>query len=204
MGSLQSLENITHVLSNKAAEYDIFVETGCGWGGSLDFASQFPFKKLFSVEVVEEAYLKCKERFVGREDRIIIDNDESGGFLNRILPGLADSRIIFWLDAHWPGLDCRIAHRDSNNERIALPLRRELQAIFTWRKKLKDIILIDDLRIYEDGKFQSGNLRPTQVPILPRDRTTKFIENLFKETHEITRFSQDDGYVTLVPREILE
>lgn len=199
MGSLQSLENITHILS-QAAGYDVFIETGCGWGGSLDFASQFPFKKLFSVELVEEAYQKCRERFVGQEDRVSIHNAESGIFLNSILPGLSESKIVFWLDAHWPGLDCHLAHRDRMNEPIALPLRRELRAIFTWRKDAGDIILIDDLRIYENGKFQSGNLQPTQVPILPQDRNPKFIESFFQETHEITRFSQDDGYVALIPR----
>ena len=59
-----------------------------------------------------------------------------------------------------------------------------------------DVIVIDDLRIYEDGPFETGNW----------DERSKyggdgieFIEKLFEDTHYVGRSYNAQGFVILFP-----
>jgi hypothetical protein len=77
-----------------------------------------------------------------------------------------------------------------------LPLESEIELLSQMRQGCKDLIFIDDLRIYEDGPFTNGNW----------DRKTlggdgiDFIFNNFSNTHDIARSYQDEGYIVLTPK----
>ncbi len=80
---------------------------------------------------------------------------------------------------------------------LRLPLERELVIIKEGRDTSRDCFLIDDLRIYEDGPFTSGNWK---------DRKTMggdgidFIYRLFQETHTIVRDYAHEGYIVVRPK----
>ena len=194
MGCLQLFNKITNVLTwNK---FDVFVETGLGAGSSLDFARQFQFKKLYSVEIVEKL-AKTGQRKFSIDNRVEVFCDESVAFLERLLPTIGEQSVFFFLDAHWPGLDFKIQHEMSRDRDIALPVQKELNTISRLRNG-RDVVVVDDLRIYMDGMFQSGNLDRRDVPVFHDSRLLDLEQ--FKKTHHGFVFFEDDGYLLLVPR----
>ena len=88
---------------------------------------------------------------------------------------------------------------DSRSLTIRLPLETELRIIKKNREHFNDVIIIDDLRIYEDGHFGNG---PAPLPDrLPRgQRTLDFINELFSDSHTITRIYLDEGYIFITPK----
>jgi hypothetical protein len=188
MGCLANIQKYSQVLSNHS--FDFFVETGTGLGVSLEFALKFNFRELFSVEIVEELYLKSLERFKS-EETVHLTLGKSCDFLDELLDWIFRSeKILFWLDAHWPGADFKIDHEDKNNPEIALPLENELKTIHKWRDG-QDTIIIDDVRIYE--------MNPVHGLVFPREKSMRFVYSLFGQTHRIQRFKEDEGYLVLSP-----
>ncbi len=69
-----------------------------------------------------------------------------------------DQRFFCWLDAHFPGADFgKSAYNSIADKNLRIPLESEMRKICQLRDVTKDIFIIDDLRIYEDGPFQNGN-----------------------------------------------
>jgi hypothetical protein len=78
-------------------------------------------------------------------------------------------------------------------------LKQELTIIRELRPAGLDVILIDDLRIYEDGPFAAGNLPPSH-PAFPRQgRDLGVVAALFGTSHTISRHYDDEGYLILLP-----
>ena len=83
-----------------------------------------------------------------------------------------------------------------NKEEI--PLEHELETICKHRgKNSQDVLLIDDLRLYEDGPFGSGSW-PGRHEF--GTKGIGFIHQLFDETHFITRDFRDEGYLMIAPK----
>lgn len=117
----------------------IFVETGTYKGDTLYKCKDF-FNKLYSIELSQDLFYLCKNRFVDFNNIYIFKGDSS-----RILPKIVEGEIepiIFWLDAHYSGGETARGEQDS-------PIIKELSIIFS---KLSNFcILIDDAR-YFNGK----------------------------------------------------
>ena len=110
-----------------------------------------------------------------------------------------EGNCIFWLDAHYPGAEEGIKrYNDEQEEFVKLPLQKELELIAARANRFQDLILVDDLRIYEEGPFKKGNLPKDVLP--PKVRNTHFVANLFKSTHEISKLYDDEGYMVLLPK----
>jgi hypothetical protein len=116
----------------------VAVETGSGGGGGTNTLYK-KIGKVYSCEIDSEQYEKDRKRFEHLED-VKIYNLNSVDFLNKILPVVEDKNIVFWLDSHFPN--------KFNNIDEILPLYNELSVIQKFRKNKRDVILMDDFKIF--------------------------------------------------------
>ena len=138
-----------------------YVETGTGEGMCISHALLFSFSKLYSIEIDPELHKSNIIKF--NDPRLNLINGISREYLPTILNKIGSaSNILFFLDAHFPGADFSTGndrYKDSLNQygNDAIPLENELNIIAKTRPNNRDVILIDDLRIYTDGGFETGN-----------------------------------------------
>jgi len=179
----------------------VFFETGTGSGASLNYAADHKqFQRLYSVEIHQGTAEKAALYFKN-DARISVLNMESLAALRQVLPTIApDERILFFLDAHFPGEAA--ADFDGYKAPIPLetklPLEQELELISQMRGNCRDVILIDDLRIYENGPFESGNTPPSQENLDPARKNIDFAARLFPD-RELHRDYRNEGYLIIAP-----
>ena len=167
-------------------------ETGTGIGDGLAYASYYAFERLWSVEIHPEIAATARDRFIG-DARIEILQQTSEAALSALLPSIdRDKPILFWLDAHFYGEEKDLDRR--------LPLERELALIGKLRHPCRDVILIDDLRIYEDGAYEMGPMPDWAQTLPPELRNIAFVERApWSQTHQLKRFHEHTGYLMLTP-----
>ncbi len=119
-----------------------FVETGTYLGGTSIKAAQI-FDEVHTIELSPELYLKALHRFKPWENVSVYCGD-SGEILEYILPTIG-GRILFYLDGHNSG------HITAKGA-LDTPILKELQAIEN-AKKTDSVILIDDIRVFQDSCF---------------------------------------------------
>lgn len=193
MGSLQRFD-----LRKYADRYglSVFFETGTFRGAGVRRALECSFTQIFSVEIIDEFYDEVAAEFDDVGSVKLVHGD-SVAALAENLPAI-DGSIFFWLDAHFPGADGGLqVYNSSYDEAIRLPLESEIRTIKKLRDDRKDVILIDDLRIYETGEYERGNLPAEIKP--PAVSGIDFIFDLFGESHHILRLGYDEGYLLLLP-----
>jgi hypothetical protein len=187
----------------KTSLCNVFVETGTGGGKSLKHAYfNGNFKKLFSVEAFKDTALAAQAMFQ-KHGTVEIINDTSESALHKILPRLnSEDRVFFFLDAHFVGeMSSSFQGYKSNvaNE-VNLPLRNELKLIREYRPNSNDIIVVDDLRLYEDGPYANGNVPPDYANIPPAMRNIDFVYEIFGD-RKIVRDFDDEGYLLILPQD---
>ena len=194
MGQLNQAIQIKNVLDF----YDIknFVETGTGQAEVVRSVYEADETlNIHTIEVVEEIFDQNKIKFSYLKD-VSWHLGTSFKILPAILPTF-DGNTLFWMDAHFPGADFGLSsYGEEKDMDKRLPLKRELESIVQSRDVKNDVFVIDDLRIYEDGPFETGNW----------DERTKyggdgigFIEEMFEDTHYIGRSYNAQGSVILFP-----
>jgi hypothetical protein len=171
-----------------------FIETGTYTGGGVNHAVSLNcFDLIQSVESSQNhhAFISTTPENVP----IVLWR----GFSETCLPGmlhlLGNSSCLFWLDAHLPTFYGDPSTHD-------LPLRNELDIIFDIRGKLalQDAFIIDDLRLFEGGNYQSGNVSKEVwdklgVSPVPNDGWL----DLFFLDHRVERRYEDEGYLIALP-----
>ena len=200
MGHVQAFD-IQKIINNFNIQG--YVETGTGIGDSLSHALKFPFKKLYSIEFDTELFNIAVDIF--KDPRLKIINDLSEKALPKILAEInKHDTYLFFLDAHFPEADFgtdpdRYEKSLNKYKAAALPLEDELKIIYKMRPLHKDIILIDDIWIYEKGPFETGNWKE-------RDKLNignmEFVKEIFKDSYEIDKIYKQQGYLILTPRKI--
>jgi hypothetical protein len=196
MGSIRRFDIASCI---KKYQLPYFVETGTWRGDSLAYAAKFSFKKLYSIEIVPEIAEQARKRFQN-DRRIKILTGSSHLLFPDILKEI-DGNALFWLDAHFPGAEEGIkGYNDHNSSVERLPLEYEIEIIRNTRKNNNDLIIIDDLRIYEDGPFESGSI-PDNINA-QTGKNLDFIESVFGNTHNILRLYSNEGYVIIEPKKI--
>jgi hypothetical protein len=175
-----------------------FVETGTARGDSLAWAAQVPgFARLLSCEIEPLLAAGAVCRF-NDDARVSVVRMESGDFVE-LLAAAALPPAFWWLDAHYPGAGFGLRDYDAGlPEDVALPLRRELAAL-AKSGRTGDVILIDDLRIYEPGDYEDGPL-PADTPGAPVEGGADWIRAMFAATHEAKKLLHDQGYLVLLPK----
>lgn len=181
----------------KEYNLDYFIETGLGEGKGLRYALGFPFKEYHSIEISQEMFNQGVKKFLDLKN-VKLHSVTTRDILPLILN--LEGNILFWMDAHLPDWlwGKSFSHLDKD---LKLPLEEELKIIQKYRPNNKDVFLCDDLRIYEDGPFESGNWAGR----LSYDNAAggiKFIYDLFSETHIIEKDYKHEGYIILLPKEI--
>jgi hypothetical protein len=176
----------------KLEEYgcDVYVETGTGHCVTL--AKAVPhFKNCYSVDMDEGMVFKARNRFRG----ITIAHDLSTVALERWLKNdlAPNEKILFFLDAHFPGSDYHGAPYDVAAPN-AVPLKEELELIKKYRPNGKDIIICDDARIYTIAPFEAGNTEWLQVP-----GGFNFVYDIFPDA-KISLTLSEQGYIIIDKR----
>jgi hypothetical protein len=74
---------------------------------------------------------------------------------------------------------------------FTFPLEKELDIIYQHRKDKQDIIICDDLRIYEDDLFENGVWADRHQFGLNLDFISKYQE------YSVKKFTNQEGYLLL-------
>lgn len=103
---------------------------------------------------------------------------------------------LYWLDAHFSGVGFEFPRGIySRNDSLRTPLGAELAHLEGRRG---DVIIIDDLRIYESAVYGNGPL-PLELGS-PKPNGADWIRKMFLNTHDAHSLLDDEGYLLLVPR----
>lgn len=182
--------------------YTIFAETGTGNGTAIRHARNFKFDYIFSCDVDKEQILKLRKEF--DDKRILLMDIESLCYIRGILeniPNIQNLKIVWFLDSHFPGFDLHGAAIDSEKDlNIRLPLHSELTLLKTYGR-INDIIICDDLRIYERGPFAGKNMDEIGYGHAAAYDWPLPLEGWAK-THDIKRDYRDTGYLVLTPKNL--
>lgn len=137
-----------------------YVETGTGRGISLGKASA-SFSRCFSVDLDAESVESARRMYPHANIELSLSTVALKHWLEHDLSN--QERVLFFLDAHFPGADFKGAIHDVNAP-FAVPLQEELELIARHRPTCADYIICDDARIYTVGPFVHGNTEWLQVP----------------------------------------
>ena len=161
----------------------IFFETGTAWGEGVKTALKCGFKQIISVEIMEPQYNILKDMFK-TETTVNLICTNSIAAMQQLLP-TTKKNIFYWLDAHYPNADliqndirAKIQAYMDGDDTIRLPLEDELTLIKSLRPNNKDVIMIDDLNIY------NNDISPEAYWLKPKKTFQKFFyKEIFKDTH---------------------
>src|SRR4030067_914056 len=181
-----------------------FVETGTLYGDSVEYFKD-DFDILHSIEIDEELFIKASNRFKDFA-KIKLYLGVSISVLSHLVPTLA--RSFFWLDAHFPSADChKKKYNEEQDEKLRIPLKYELEII--RNHVFNDVIIIDDLWLYEDGPFEWGpfdehskqcGLGVTRKELMG-EISSVFVYDLFSSTHIIEKIYKHQGYLILTTKD---
>ncbi|MEA2711276.1 MAG: hypothetical protein QOF78_3877 [Phycisphaerales bacterium] len=196
MGQLRSF-NLLDII--RRYRTSTFIESGTGWGDGVRHAATFPFEQIISIDIMPTAIERLRGRF-NHKPHVRLIAGRSVDVFAELLPQITGN-ICFWLDAHFPGADMQLAPYDAETDTtVRLPLEQEMRLIKQLRPNNRDVILIDDLRIYERDKFQLGNLDEHGQAHLAAYENSGFLDSLFADTHDAHRSLEQTGYLALMPK----
>lgn len=188
-----------------------YIETGTG--GILDSYGQNSLLqvsqlqkqnlKMHSIEILERIYDEAVNYFKDNSN-VCMHHGNSHDELPKVIDELDENPALFFLDAHFPD-----SYRDEYNREvirddpdyIKIPLEGELRIICQKRDVSKDVIVIDDIRIYKDGPYENGNFENKK---LHGGESLDFVYNLLDQTHIIVESYLQEGYLICFPIDIEE
>jgi hypothetical protein len=187
----------------KTANCRVFFETGTGLGHSLLHAfDNGNFDLLYSSEIHNATANRAKERFKKNKNVEILNMTSLVALKNILINISPETPILFFLDAHFPGeVEDGFSYSSNVPSGTSMPLKDELELIATFRSNSRDVIIIDDLKLYEDGPFDNGSIAKGFANISESHRSLEFIKDLYPEKN-IHRNYQDDGYLIIQPKDL--
>ena len=184
---------------------NLFIETGTLHGDGVDYALNQGFEKIISIEINEQLASIATNKYKNNKNIQIICGNSSD-VLEQILPSLTEP-ALFWLDAHFPGVDARLSTPKSEKDKKKnIPLEWELSII--KEHAITPFIICDDLWIYEDWVTNTGTLnehcKNHNIDItreyLDVDGALERMEMMFNITHNLKKVYQDQGYLVFMPK----
>ena len=166
-----SLDATLARLLQRELSCDVFFESGGFEGDTIAVVKEL-FDRVVSVELAPTYAQGLRTRFLEEKNVEIVEGD-SAATLEKMNAALRDSRVLYWLDAHW----C-----DANAVDAAIhqcPLLRELRALGNLNEH--SAVVIDDARL-----FLAPPLAPHEVTDWPTwTQISKLIEANSGSTHEV-------------------
>lgn len=176
------------------------VETGTGAGKNIDVAAELPFEQIFSIEGKHAVALQAGLRFSKNQSITIIHGRNERGLAEALDDIPAAAPVLFLLGAHAPGGEFRsFTETDKDGNPRLLPVERLLRLLIGRRDIARDVLLIDDLRIYEDGSWEDGPCPDDQRPAAEYRRAGLF-EDLLGGSHRLERLFRRTGYLCAYPQ----
>jgi hypothetical protein len=206
MGTIR-LFDLDEIQSN--CDTKIFVETGTLRGDGVDYALQYDFDKIYSIEIDDELYDQARIKYQ-HNDSVEILKGSSSDVLPDLITNISGN-ILFWLDAHFPGADAgKTTYRhccDNLDYDTNMPLEVELRAIANRQDQYSDVIVIDDLWLWEEGQYGSGDVdnhfrnhgHDVTKGIIVGDKLLEPMILPFNDTHHQKRVYEHQGYLILIP-----
>lgn len=203
MGDI-TLFDINNILQK--CNLECFCETGTLHGHAVNFIAGYPFKQIVSIEIVDTLAQAATKRFEN-DARIKIVNGDSSKVLKSVCETYLTGNTLFWLDAHFPGADSHLTNYGDERElNTRVPLKVELEIILQRASMYKDVIIIDDLWLYEEGPFEWGTFNEHMKKYHNSEKREEicgqdsaFIYDMFKHTHKIQKINKHQGYLIVTP-----
>lgn len=139
MGAVNFSLDVQLVASlKKVLPLSVFFETGTFKGDTVDAMLPY-FDRLITAELSEPLWKEVVDRFAG-EKKVELYLGNSPDVIAKFRSELADSSVLYWLDAHWCVAD------DTSGELSQCPLLEEIRAIEQLNET--SLIIIDDARLF--------------------------------------------------------
>jgi hypothetical protein len=184
-------------------------ETGTGKGECLSHALQYPFKNYYTVDIDEELVEQVYKNVDNYAKDINLLVGKSTDILEEYVPQIPqESPVLFFLDAHFPGADFhKCTYEESIREHMkdAFPLEEEVQIISKNRDVSKDVFIIDDFILYEEGDYDCINYNCVWEygwlqEELDLKTNSQFLYDMFEKTHDLTKDLRSQGYLIITPK----
>lgn len=181
----------------------IYFETGTGEAISLMHALDSYFEFYYSVDLDEELIIKANKKIINSCLKLI--HNYSSEALKEYVPTLEpDKPVLFFLDAHFPGADfhkCTYEESIRQFKQESFPLETELNTIFSLRDTSKDVIIIDDFKLFDPTTQYEDSYNPIQHVLdeIKINTNPDFIYKLFEKTHTFEKKLNHQGYLSILP-----
>ena len=201
-----------HKLTDYIDRYNLkyYFETGTGKAECLEYALRYPFEEYWTVDIDEDLIEESFNKFKNMSKNINLLIGKSTEILDEYVPQIPkESPTLFYLDAHFPGADfqkCTYEESIREHKQDAFPLEEEVDVILEKRDISKDVFIIDDLVLYEDGDFEClkvgcvweyGWLQEE----LDLKTDSKFLYEKFEKTHDFKKDLRSQGYLIITPKQ---
>lgn len=138
-------------------DYTTFIETGSHYGDTISRAL-IKFKEIHSIELCDQYYNYCIERFKEFKDRVFLYHGDSAELLPQVTGKLKDKKCLVYLDAHYSCETISSLISQGLNEMVdhhQCPIREELEALKVFN--YPPIIIIDNLEMFKFDNIGADN-----------------------------------------------
>ena len=201
-----------HKLNDYIDKYNLkyYFETGTGKAECLEYALRYPFEEYWTVDIDEDLIEESFNKFRNMSKNINLLIGKSTEIIDEYVPQIPkESPTLFYLDAHFPGADfqkCTYEESIREHKKDAFPLEEEVDVIIEKRDVSKDVFIIDDLVLYEEGDYaclkegciwEYGWLQEE----LDLKTDSKFLYEKFEKTHDFKKDLRAQGYLIITPKQ---
>ena len=196
----------TFILEPLIEKYNlkVYFETGTGEAISLRHALKSNFEHFYTVDIDGE-FIENAKKIITNTNLTYIHNYSTKA-LEEYVPTLDKNKpVLFFLDAHFPGADF---HKCSYEESIktfkeeSFPLHLEIENIKKNRDTSKDVIIIDDFKLYEPSDLYEHSVNPVKKYLDAENlsKDSSFIYKAFESTHVFEKNYKHQGYLSILPK----
>jgi hypothetical protein len=168
------------------------LETGTGHGSGVNVGVRSGFTKILTCEIDRDNWNRAMDENVSPFIHFIhFYLGDSVEVLPTMLDQLNGERLLIWLDAHLG--EAPIDKR--------LPLEKELQILTSKRDCSKDVIIVDDLRLYDRTLWGPNAFNIYKHVKNPEMNISKEEIEGFFLNHKIIISTKNEGALVFLPGE---
>jgi len=182
----------------------VYFETGTGEAISLQHALKSKFEQYYTVDIDQE-FVENAKKIVSNTNLTCIHNYSTKA-LEEYVPTLDKNKpVLFFLDAHFPGADfykCSYEESIKTFKEESVPLHSEINILKSNRDTSKDVIIIDDFKLYEPSDLYEHSINPVKKYLDEENLNldSSFIYKAFESTHTFEKSYKHQGYLIILPK----